>query len=844
MLFRAKGDTSDAKKAFNDLEQSIKKDTRQIEKDVEDTSDGSSSSLAKLTGATTGTGAGFTALGGIVGAATVAIAAVGTVAVTVGQQLFGLAKSTAEVSAEIDKFQKLTGLTAQTISSIKFASEAAGSSLDEFEDSWEAFIELLVEGGKGAEDAKEKLVALGIDPQKGFKDLEGSLAKAMNAVGKAKDTASASALAMNAFGESGLRVIGVAKEMGGNIEAYTKKLKEMGLAVTEDAVKTGKEFNAQYKLLGATVSGMGNMMAREFMPQMTAAMRDITKGILDNAATFKRWGNEIAFTIGALRNLFSWFNSGEGQYVLYGAKLIGNLGTGGTGVIPSPLVIPQKPKSRADLIQEADTNNKDDAILSSIDVERQKELAKKQQEELKKHLALLGQANKLQLEGLRQEFDNAQQAWVDALEKGELSFEDYKQGILGNIEEFAKAVRALLKQSFDIESQGLSGQALANALKAYENALAQFNNEIKKQKEDLAKQQTETEKKTTEDRLKLAERDANRKLTISKKMNDDLQLATEEARRKSEITEVQFQEKIGNIALRRLEQEREVNQKLSEDYEKNSEKRQAVLEKLVEIDTAIARQRVENEKNVQKAIEETTIAYDDLSAAIFRGSQGAPGEEGTPAPDEGPAGGGGIFGAIDWQGEADVIAGIGDILTNTFHQIAEAVGSAVEAFVLFGSAGASFQKFAAQLIASIAKMAAIEAVWNLAQGFAKLAMAFFGHPMAGPSAAMHFKAAAIYGIISGVAAVAGRAVAGDAFKSQTSGAFGSSASSSASSGNGGDVYSSNRDKQIIAMSRNAPAAAPETNIVIRDNSGLFAEFFSVEVSRNGKVRDAIKTVTD
>src|SRR5437588_7936653 len=96
--------------------------------------------------------------------------------------------------------------------------------------------------------------------------------------------------------------------------------------------------------------------------------------------------------------------------------------------------------------------------------------------------------------------------------------------------------------------------------------------------------------------------------------------------------------------------------------------------------------------------------------------------------------------------------------------IASATGSAVKSFILLGSSGTTFRKFAAEVIASIAEMAVVKAVWELAEGFAALARAFFGDPKAGAEAHAHFVAAAIYGTIAGVAAIAGRAIAGNAFQ--------------------------------------------------------------------------------
>lgn len=125
------------------------------------------------------------------------------------------------------------------------------------------------------------------------------------------------------------------------------------------------------------------------------------------------------------------------------------------------------------------------------------------------------------------------------------------------------------------------------------------------------------------------------------------------------------------------------------------------------------------------------------------------------------------------EGIQKTLAGGGlDAMAEAFSTLGQAVGQAVHAFVLFGSAGTSVRKVTAQVLASVAQMAAVKAVFELAEGFAALALAFFGIPNAGPSASAHFAAAAVYASIAGVAALAGRAVAGNSFNNDGGGESG------------------------------------------------------------------------
>jgi hypothetical protein len=80
-------------------------------------------------------------------------------------------------------------------------------------------------------------------------------------------------------------------------------------------------------------------------------------------------------------------------------------------------------------------------------------------------------------------------------------------------------------------------------------------------------------------------------------------------------------------------------------------------------------------------------------------------------------------------------------------------------WVLLGETGpAVMRKILAAALASIAAEAAVNAIKQLAVGFAMLAIGNF------KGASDAFISAALWGSIAGVAAIAGRAVAGDAFK--------------------------------------------------------------------------------
>lgn len=178
-----------------------------------------------------------------------------------------------------------------------------------------------------------------------------------------------------------------------------------------------------------------------------------------------------------------------------------------------------------------------------------------------------------------------------------------------------------------------------------------------------------------------------------------------------------------------------------------------------------------------------------------------------------------------------------------FHGIGDAVGAAVQSFVLYGNAGKSVRQVTAEILASLAQQAAVQAIYELAQGLAVLALAYFGVPNAGPSASAHFVAAAVFAGIAGIAAVAGRGVAGNAFAQSGTGAAGTGAPGSPGA-NGKSSSSSSTSSQAATTIINANRPTVTLELTLRHDAGsAFAanvvKTIVKNVNSNGTLRDVI-----
>lgn len=200
-----------------------------------------------------------------------------------------------------------------------------------------------------------------------------------------------------------------------------------------------------------------------------------------------------------------------------------------------------------------------------------------------------------------------------------------------------------------------------------------------------------------------------------------------------------------------------------------------------------------------------------------------------------------LFDAIDenltGKTHTAALAGL-QAMTEAFAGLSQAVGEVVESFVLYGAAGLSVQKVTAQILAGVARQAATKAIFELAEGFAALALAFFGMPNAGPSATAHFTAAAIYGSIAGIAAAAGRVVAGNSFsKSATGGAGAFSGGSTRSGGATATPTGSPKTVEFDRATQNQQAITLLVNV--KQEPGHNVQVILDDHRNNGPIRQMI-----
>lgn len=834
LLFKIKADTSEADRALASLDAKT---------------GGLGDSLGSLSG-------GIGALSGSLGPVTAAIsaaagaaAALAAAAVQVGSALFSLSQQAAEYGSKLKDAADKTGLSATSLSALKIAADQSGSSLEQVAGSVSKFSKTVGDAANGSQEAAKKLKLLGVEPQEAIADLDGALAKVFQRIVDAKPGVEQTTLATSAFGKAGADMIPVLKSFDGDMAALIKKAEDLGVVFDDVAAGEADEFGDTMDDLDLAVKGLGMTIGRELIPEITEMARSFTQFISSNRAYVQNWAADTAVYLrgvvrawndaaAAARRYMAWADAATsgaaGKFVsdrigwlapglsviskyLYGKgseyRAADDEGTFIPGTRPGANPFPSGGDGGGGRRRGGGgggdrTGNRDLGAriqYAQNELSRLRELYRR---------AIDAFVEEFQRTGNAEVFDaavkQANEKWV------QMSADVLQQ--IGALED--QQVKKEKKTAGEIAVLNQERQ------KRWEKVLEDEKDTLKRAEEEKTRQI----KKSADERTKIDEEEFRRKMETARSLAE---LAIAQAgydRDTGQISEVEYQQKVARERLGLLEDEK----KLLKLREQTAE----VLQRIKILDNELSLQQIENAKLVGDAIEELNrrIGGEDGATAGER-------DKGENADSAGESRGGWlaqVFGGFDFgiaiekmTSFKDVATEVGTMVTQIFQQMGAAVGSMVQNWVLLGGAAdMSMKKMLASVLAGVAAQAATLSIFHLAMGLAALTpwgAAMYGSP------ALHFKAAALWGGIAVGTALAGRAVAGNAFKHESERATGANTQGSRS-GSGG-AYST-QGQMTVKGGRNAPAGIGGT-IVIKDRSGMFSRLFEMEWQNNGLIRQTL-----
>ncbi len=583
-----------------------------------------SAELDKLTGSSGRLSGAFAGLANPATLAATAVAAVGAAGLTAALGLFSLAKSASDYGSNIKDASEKTGLSAKSISSLKFAADQSGSSLDQISTSVARFSRLIGESAQGNEKATATLTRFGIDPKKAVDDLDGSLSTVIKTIYELPPGVQQATAAQQAFGRAGADLIPVINTTKGDFAAFTKEAERLGATLTDADVEAADKFGDALQELKTQASITALQFAKEFMPQIVSAIREVSRILIDNKGTVKTWGEATGTVIEAATRVIRGI---ENAWLL--AHAAAQLYT--TGVVTIPEKFLKGPERVVDERQgvSIETPPPNSAFTTDSDAaEDAKKAAEKAEKEREKARQVEAKAqidfNNALAEGERQKFEKAQDVLISNLKLRGITQDEFNSEFIASESKFILFQLGLIEREKQIERGGLKNKtALAANREQEKNEKAALviasDARIKKAQDlivEVAKKEEEETKKVSEKRLTIAENEVNRQLELNRAGN--LKKLAEIARFNSEskqFAENRVRDEL-KIAQEAIETEIELNKRLLANPDLKGEKRAEVNQRIALLDLALQTQKINGAIAVKEAIEEDTKAAIEAAAAF------------------------------------------------------------------------------------------------------------------------------------------------------------------------------------------------------------------------------------
>lgn len=811
--------------------------------------------MATVAATTEGVGASMAAVAGPIGIALIAVAALTVGAVALTKEFLSLVHATAEWQGKLFDLSQQTGVSVETLNALEIAAGKTGGSIESISQALVIYQGKLEEAQDASSETGKKFAELKISTD----NTEDSLRSAFEALAKMPEGFHQTNEAAELFGRrGGKQVLAIIKETNGDIDSAVTKLGALARVTTEEA-RAADEFNDALKDVSTSMRGLTALVVRDSIPQILSALKAVsqlaTKVLSENKEAISAISTAIGvFVRGNLVILLGGLNSI--QLALNGVNntwlgVKSLLLAGITGNISITMDIFQRFKGQQEAL----------AGLRAADAGIQGNdpfggLAGGFSQPAKGG----GGGKKARNTELQDALKEAELAAKEIRLRIDTDIAENKRSFdreARDIEEFTRRATELADQRLNViidrvnAEQQVLDRSFAKKLisqKAYDIKTRELSIDtqqaVQENEEELSKLEDDRDKQIAAARLAATQR----RIQMQEDADAAIIASIEDRVSQEKLLLSEAEKQIAVIAQEAFARRRQALLEELEAYGLGAERRKAINDELIRLEGERANAVDKASRRIRDALKSETRqrAVEKENQARLQGIDLARGDEGRErqalTPDftglsefeklqqlinrnfeEGSSKAIGYSAALDAM--QVVVGGLGQALGNVLHS-----------FILFGSAGTSFRKFAAEVIASVAQMAVVKAVFELAEGFAALARAFFGDPRAAAEATMHFKSAAIYGTIAGVAAVIGRGVAGDSFNKQSSGG------GSGGGGSRGNSTSSSGEIPTRDVNRNALATQTITReLVFKVKGDALVNTFVEDYNLNGRTRIIIKS---
>ncbi|MFQ5733013.1 MAG: phage tail tape measure protein, partial [Planctomycetaceae bacterium] len=200
----------------------------------------------------------------------------------IGGPLVAAVAKFVSVGDQLDKMSQRTGVSVKSLSTLGFAAEQSGASIETLEKGVKTMQRSILDANRGLSTSKDALTAVGLtveelnglSPEQQFK-------KIADGIAAVSDPSKKAALAMQIFGRSGQQLVPLLSGGAAGMEALQEQARSLGIEVgdkqSKAAAMLADSWNIAKKQLGAAAISVGGALA----PMLTKLLQTI-QPILEN----------------------------------------------------------------------------------------------------------------------------------------------------------------------------------------------------------------------------------------------------------------------------------------------------------------------------------------------------------------------------------------------------------------------------------------------------------------------------------------------------------------------------------------------------------------------------------
>ncbi|KHF41444.1 phage tail protein [Halalkalibacter okhensis] len=207
----------------------------------------------------------------------VAMAAIGTAAVTAGKKLYDMANDAAAAGDEIDKASQRVGFSKEAYQEWDYVLSQNGASIDTLDNGMKKLNNTVDDAINGSDSAAKRFERLGIS----MDDLQGKSREeifemTVRGLQGMTNESERAAVANDLLGSSSVELSALLNQTAEGTDELRQKAHELGLVMSEDAVNAAVEYTDAMDNFTRTFQAVKNNIASELLPGFTMILDGLT----------------------------------------------------------------------------------------------------------------------------------------------------------------------------------------------------------------------------------------------------------------------------------------------------------------------------------------------------------------------------------------------------------------------------------------------------------------------------------------------------------------------------------------------------------------------------------------